>query len=462
MSQKDELSSLAIFYEPGTFHYSKNKNTSLYTGWYRANPKLPNGCPCVQVRLRVSSQTKILHPFDKPQFVRVNNAFCKYYTVGHFPPVLVRFTLPAEYPDNSTPIFSLECTWILSDQLEQVVEQLNAYLNTKEKGEPCLWECFDFLEWQLIPELLGLPKNEDGSYLYDIEECVPTRVMREYALTVLVEHDFEEKRRRFRDEKMECPICAEDKLGRECTRLVGCGHLACHECMKAALEAHMDEGIMAGVFRCMHCDDVVDLSEVKEFTTPEQFKAYDNFLLQRSLALMNDIVRCPRRKCDSVCLVDNDNLARCPICQYAFCPRCLRLSHPGQSCAPAPEIPEITEPPHHKRGNKGEEEENNNENENPEDETPTFIRYEDKAIPTLEDNGMLIWRLAHESDKIKRRDLIEKITKQITSMSDVIVSRKFKDMNFNRCPTCGLFVNKFTGCNNVWCPICNKNFIFGK
>uniref|UniRef100_A0A0R3SZ65 RING-type domain-containing protein n=1 Tax=Hymenolepis diminuta TaxID=6216 RepID=A0A0R3SZ65_HYMDI len=302
---------LAIFYEPGTFHYSKNKNTSLYTGWYRANPKLPNGCPCVQVRLRVSSQTKILHPFDKPQFVRVNNAFCKYYTVGHFPPVLVRFTLPAEYPDNSTPIFSLECTWILSDQLEQVVEQLNAYLNTKEKGEPCLWECFDFLEWQLIPELLGLPKNEDGSYLYDIEECVPTRVMREYALTVLVEHDFEEKRRRFRDEKMECPICAEDKLGRECTRLVGCGHLACHECMKAALEAHMDEGIMAGVFRCMHCDDVVDLSEV------------------------------------------------------------------------SPEIPEITEPPHHKRGNKGEEEENNNENENPEDETPTFIRYEDKAIPTL-------------------------------------------------------------------------------
>lgn len=98
---------------------------------------------------------------------------------------------------------------------------------------------------------------------------------------------------------------------------------------------------------------------------------------------MNDIVRCPRRKCDSVCLVDNDNLARCPICQYAFCPRCLRLSHPGQSCAPAPEIPEITEPPHHNRGNKGEEEENSNENENPETEAPSFIRYEDEDIPTL-------------------------------------------------------------------------------
>ncbi|VDO12505.1 unnamed protein product [Rodentolepis nana] len=444
MSQTEELSNLTIFCEPGTFHYSKDNKTSLYTGWYRVNPKLPHDCPSVHVRLRVSSQTRTLHPFDKPQFIRLNNGFCKYYSVGYFPPLLVHFTLPAEYPHNATPTFSLECTWILTDRLEEIIKQLNTYLDTKEKGEPCLWECFDFLEWQLIPVLLGLPKDEDGSYLYDIEECVPTRIMREYALTVLVEHDFEEKRKRFMDEKVECPVCLEDKFGRECVRLVGCGHIACHECMKTALEAHMNEGIMAGVFRCMQCDNVVDLQEVKEFTTPEKLQAYDNFLLQRSLALMNDVVRCPRQKCESICLIDNDNLARCPVCQYAFCPRCLRLSHVGQSCAPAPEILEVTEPPNRESENNGVKEEFNGENRNVEAEALTFIRYEDKEIPTFEPtetNAMLIWRLAHEGDKIRRRELIEKITKRVGSISDVIVSRKFKDMNFNRCPNCGLFVN---------------------
>lgn len=263
MAQEEELTSLELFCRQETFRYWKDKKTSLFTGWYRADPKLPLDCPSIHVRLRVSSQTKTLHPFDKPQFVRLNNAFYKYYSIGYLPPVVVNFTLPAEYPDSANPIFSLECTWILSDRLQTIAERLRANLATKEKGEPCLWECFDFLEWQLIPGLMGIPKEDDGSYLYDLESSVPTRVMREYALAILVENDTEEKRKRFREEKFECAICLDDKFGCECTRLIGCCHVTCHECMRTALATHIAEGIMAGVFRCMHCDGIVDLQEVR-------------------------------------------------------------------------------------------------------------------------------------------------------------------------------------------------------
>ncbi|KAM7539588.1 hypothetical protein Aperf_G00000027440 [Anoplocephala perfoliata] len=463
MAQEEELSSLELFCEPESFHYSKDQKTSLFTGWYRADPKLPLDCPSIHVRLRVSSQTKTLHPFDMPQFVVQKNTFCKYYSIGYLPPVVINFTLPVDYPNDANPIFSLECTWILSDRLQAIEERLMANLATKEKGEPCLWECFDFLEWQLIPELLGLPKEEDGSYLYDLESSIPTRVMREYALEVLVENDAEKKRKQFREGKVECEVCWEERLGQECTRLIGCGHVACHECMRAALEAHMAEGIMAGVFRCMHCDGVVDLPEIKEFATAEQFRTYDNFLLQRSLSLMNDVVRCPRSKCDSTCLVDNESLARCPKCHYTFCPQCLRLSHPGQSCPPPPEIPKVKKKP--KRKPMKNNEEGGDDNEDEEDEEVNFVRYEEKEIPTLGnglEESLLVWKLAHEGEKSKRRELIERIiSKRLSTTSETIVGRRFKDMNFNRCPNCGLFVNKISGCNNVWCPVCQKNFIFG-
>ena len=78
--------------------------------------------------------------------------------------------------------------------------------------------------------------------------------------------------------------------------------------------------------------------QVKEFATPEQFEAYDGLLLQRSLSEMDDTVKCPRRGCSGTCIKDSNDLAVCPYCQHAFCPRCMRLTHPGQQCAKPEEM----------------------------------------------------------------------------------------------------------------------------
>ena len=71
---------------------------------------------------------------------------------------------------------------------------------------------------------------------------------------------------------------------------------------------------------------------MKEFATPKQFETYDSYLLQRSLNEMEDVVKCPRRGCSASCVAENRDLAVCAHCQHAFCPRCLRLTHPGQDC----------------------------------------------------------------------------------------------------------------------------------
>lgn len=96
---------------------------------------------------------------------------------------------------------------------------------------------------------------------------------------------------------------------------------------------------------------------------------------------MNDIVQCPRRQCNSICLVDSGNLARCPKCQYTFCPRCLRLGHPGKPCSPSSEISEVTKQPQRKL--ESENGERGDDSANQKEEVVNFVRYEDEEIPTL-------------------------------------------------------------------------------
>lgn len=48
---------------------------------------------------------------------------------------------------------------------------------------------------------------------------------------------------------------------------------------------------------------------------------------------MMDIVYCPRRHCQYPVTRDpDDNIARCPVCQYAFCVRCKMVYHGVEPC----------------------------------------------------------------------------------------------------------------------------------
>uniref|UniRef100_A0A5K3FXI3 RBR-type E3 ubiquitin transferase n=1 Tax=Mesocestoides corti TaxID=53468 RepID=A0A5K3FXI3_MESCO len=294
---------------------------------------------------------------------------------------------------------------------------------------------FDYLECELLSSLLGLPREGD-SLVYDVSEKIPQRRMRDSALASIVDYDALERRRVFRESKVECEVCMDaDKLGAECTRLSGCEHVFCHECLREALKYHMADGVTAGTFRCLGCNSLVDLHEVKEFATPEQYERYDELLLQRSLSMMEDVVRCPRAGCSGTCLADDEYLARCPVCQHSFCPRCLRPNHRGTACKQEATVD----------GGESDDEEEEEDDADDKDE-----------------EGRLLWRIAHEQDPAKRMLLLERQVLVLgRPTEDVVAFNRFRKTYRNRCPTCRIFVEKVDGCNSVFCPICNKEFIYG-
>ncbi|VDD78121.1 unnamed protein product, partial [Mesocestoides corti] len=235
MSQLEELESLTVIYKPEDFQFVRDTTTSLITGWYYAHPKLPQRTPTLQARIRVTSQITKLFPYTHPQLKRLDGALYKVYYIEHPPPLLVKFTLPQGYPETEAPLLRLECSWIPPLYLDEVVSRLNAFASCKI-GEQCLWECFDYLECELLSSLLGLPREGD-SLVYDVNERIPHRRMRDSALANIVGYDALERRRVFRESKVECEVCMdEDKLGAECTRLSGCEHVFCHECLREALK----------------------------------------------------------------------------------------------------------------------------------------------------------------------------------------------------------------------------------
>ncbi|VDD78123.1 unnamed protein product [Mesocestoides corti] len=295
--------------------------------------------------------------------------------------------------------------------------------------------------------------------------------MRDSALASIVDYDALERRRVFRESKVECEVCMDaDKLGAECTRLSGCEHVFCHECLREALKYHMADGVTAGTFRCLGCNSLVDLHEVKEFATPEQYERYDELLLQRSLSMMEDVVRCPRAGCSGTCLADDEYLARCPVCQHSFCPRCLRPNHRGTACKQEATV------------DGGESDDEEEEEDDADDKVCACGGVSSFAIWWMEEGqveeivdglfvktmrctdeeGRLLWRIAHEQDPAKRMLLLERQVLVLgRPTEDVVAFNRFRKTYRNRCPTCRIFVEKVDGCNSVFCPICNKEFIYG-
>lgn len=73
--------------------------------------------------------------------------------------------------------------------------------------------------------------------------------------------------------------------------------------------------------------------QIKDLVSSELFAKYDSILLSATLATMTDIIYCPRRNCQyPVSCEPNEQMANCPICQYAFCVFCKMVYHGIEPC----------------------------------------------------------------------------------------------------------------------------------
>ena len=69
---------------------------------------------------------------------------------------------------------------------------------------------------------------------------------------------------------------------------------------------------------------------IKGLLSDEQNLRLENVELERTLNHMMDAVYCPR--CSTICLEDEDNMAQCSKCFFAFCALCNESWHPGTQC----------------------------------------------------------------------------------------------------------------------------------
>ncbi|XP_015187398.1 PREDICTED: E3 ubiquitin-protein ligase RNF14-like [Polistes dominula] len=148
--------------------------------------------------------------------------------------------------------------------------------------------------------------------------------------------DYNEKRNQieFNKSMYTCNICFTDKLGEHCFQFLPCSHIFCKSCITGYVEVKIKDGDVQDI-SCPEpkCTSEATPGQIKDLVSPELFAKYDSILLNVTLDTMTDIVYCPRRHCQYPVSRDpNEQMANCPVCQYAFCVYCKMVYHGIEPC----------------------------------------------------------------------------------------------------------------------------------
>ncbi len=184
---------------------------------------------------------------------------------------------------------------------------------------------------------------------------------------------------KFQQSQYTCNVCFVEKSGIECFRYIPCDHVYCNQCMKEYFEVQISDGKVTSLTcpyeKCesqalpLQVDLEIDLSfwywdlfflfglQVSKLLNDALYKKYETLLIRNSLNNMADILYCPRVHCQSpvipvsmpgktkrlnypfLCSVpflfqnlEEENMARCPSCQYVFCTMCRQGFHGIEPC----------------------------------------------------------------------------------------------------------------------------------
>jgi E3 ubiquitin-protein ligase RNF14 len=327
---------------------------------------------------------------------QLNNVQQHKIDISYLPPLRLLIILPPNYPSTLPPNFTLSCSWLnvfliskLCKKLDELWEDNKgeeilftwiSFLQSEMLEFLKIQECIDInnitlTQVEITNELLKVKNNtidnercEDKIYIEkkmkkakDITQFDQRAVqilINTNPVKMLIDYDNLQKQNEFNKSLYSCKICFTDKLGENCMQFVPCTHVFCKECIISYFEVKIEEGTVKNILcpiekctaeasptqvsmntlflqkyinRCMLF--IPFLFQIKSSVSPELFLKYDSILLNITLDTMTDIIYCPRKCCQyPVSQEPNENMANCPICQYAFCILCKAVYHGIEPC----------------------------------------------------------------------------------------------------------------------------------
>ncbi|KYN38237.1 E3 ubiquitin-protein ligase RNF14 [Trachymyrmex septentrionalis] len=373
--QKDEVTALESIYTEEEFSYHEENGRFECT--FKIFVNLPAKCHLSYKDLR--------HEVDLAQEVQIS----------YLPPLTLHVTLPEDYPSMSAPTFMLCSSWLYPVVLSKLCRKLDILWENSKQEILFIW--VEFLQDKTL------------SYLKIKDHCPIGR----NPIQMLIDYNEKRKQIEFKKNFYTCNICFTDKSGEHCTQFLPCAHTFCKDCIRGYFEVKIKDGNVQNIC-CPEekCKFEATPGQVKELVSSELFSKYDSLLLSTTLDTMMDIVYCPRRHCQYPVTRDpDDNMARCPVCQYAFCIRCKMVYHGVEPC----------------------------------------------KISSAEKQRLLN---EYQSASNEKKAEMEKHygKRQLQTMLENTMSENWINDNSHNCPHCKTAIEKSDGCNKMTCSHCGTYF----
>ncbi|XP_018368965.1 PREDICTED: E3 ubiquitin-protein ligase RNF14-like [Trachymyrmex cornetzi] len=430
--QKDEVTALESIYTEEEFSYHEENGQFECT--FKIFVNLPAKCHLSYKDLR--------YEVDLAQEVQIS----------YLPPLTLHVTLPEDYPSVSAPTFMLCSSWLYPVVLSKLCRKLDtlwekskqeilftwveflqdktlSYLKIKDRIDmDCMYTSYkrtvEKLQGSQINKEVSEPNKQSNSEVNrDSGVSKKTSVIDKRAILdcpigrnpiqMLIDYNEKRKQIEFKKNFYTCNICFTDKSGEHCTQFLPCAHTFCKDCIRGYFEVKIKDGNVQNIC-CPEekCKFEATPGQVKELVSSELFSKYDSLLLSTTLDTMMDIVYCPRRHCQYPVTRDpDDNMARCPVCQYAFCIRCKMVYHGVEPC----------------------------------------------KISSAEKQRLLNeYQSASNEKKVEMEKHYGK--RQLQTMLENIMSENWINDNSHNCPHCKTAIEKSDGCNKMTCSHCGTYF----
>ncbi|KAJ3340172.1 E3 ubiquitin-protein ligase rnf14 [Gonapodya sp. JEL0774] len=401
-------------------------------------------------------------------------------TVGHLPPISLRFQFPATYPSHSCVDFVVDASWLGTDTRAEVADRLGKLWEENE-GVPCLFSFAEYLRSTFLSDLalisypsdlayplLTLPSSssqnkmatktkgdghgdgEDADADADTER--DTERDRD-VLDHLVAYDKKMEQVAFEGMLFSCGVCFNELRGSACIRFDPCKHVFCSDCSRDYFSVKIEDDIdQVGLCFDVSCTKRrvahteaqlpwVGVGEMAADETQEREPGPTEGDTEREREeLRGQVPRAGLRVLLGDDLFDRyDALwqkkqleARTDIC---FCPRpfCQAPAniHPGEN----KEQTGVSVPYANGPGMEA---------------APEFATY----LKATHDNDMqqVVFYEKRYGEKIMR--------KMARDWENERESRKWLVENSKDCPECGLHVEKSEGCNHMTCSRCKTHFCY--